>query len=229
MELSTVCKVLSPKLSEYQAVADYMQLRPPAYAITPEHYADLETFFRSIQYLKGFHPLSRLDKNLSQLCRRAAAMGDETFVLAVAVNLRPEADQRLVLEHLLRVHQRRFRVAGLIHEFVAKNAEKIDDSRLVALALYTIGAASEFCGFAPKGPNKHWNEPGWTFVRSALLETAESRQKSEEALTEALNSPDTPPDAFVGAALGALARRGAGLYLTNCRVGPGGRPPAPEG
>lgn len=92
MEFSTVYKVLSPKLSEYQAVADYLQERPHPYLITPEHYTDINAFLQSIQYLKSPHPLSRLDKGLSQLCKRAASIEDETFVLLVAVNLKQEAD-----------------------------------------------------------------------------------------------------------------------------------------
>lgn len=175
MEFSTVYKVLSPKLSEYQAVADYLQEHPRPYSITPEHYVDLETFVHSIQYLKTPYPLSRLDKGLSQLCKRAACIEDETFILMVAVNLKQDADQKLILEHLLRVHQRHFRVAKPIYDFLTVNKDKIEDSRLVALAFYTIGATSDFCSFTPSKPGKSWTEHSWDFVRNVFIKTIESR------------------------------------------------------
>lgn len=168
-------KVLSPKLNEYQAVADYLQEHPHPYSITPEHYTDLNTFIESVQYLKTPHPLSRLDKGLSQLCKRAASIEDETFILLVAINLKQDADQKLMLEHLLRVHQRYFRVQKPIYEFVTANKDKIEDSRLVALALYTIGAVSDFRSFAPSKPGKAWAERSWTFVRDVFTRITMSR------------------------------------------------------
>lgn len=133
-----------------------------------------------------------------------------------------------MLEHLMRVHQQHFRIAKLIHDFVAAKKDKIEDSRLVSLALYTIGAASEFCSFVPSTPKKLWTEHSWDVVRRILVRTVESRQESDEAISVLLDDPNTDLVAFSGTSLGMLARKGLGLYLTNSRVSPGVKFPEQE-